>query len=423
MAGWSEAVEACFERGWTDGLPVVPATEAAVRPFLRAAGLAPGDVVLREPVRRRTITAEKVAVNALLAGCRPEYMPVLLAALDAMADPAFNLHGAITSTGGAAAFVVVNGPIRTRLGFNAGTNVFGPGWRANATVGRALRLVILNCLGAQPGILDKSTQGHPGKFTYCVAEDEEGSPWEPLSVERGFARETSTVTVFAAEGPHNVVSHYGETGETIVVALADTMSALGSFSPGQSFVVLAPEHTSMLARDGWTKRRLREDLYARVRRTRADLKRAGKIPGAVGPGDEEHWLSRGKSPDDIHVMVAGGGAGGHSAFIPAWSRDRNSLAITREIRYPMTRESAHAALDPGSDRRRRRSGSPPRPASARPRRQSAGPSRQRQGQRGPAARLRPRGPGRPLSPPRRRGEGKGQRQPSGRRRRARRAGA
>jgi len=337
VAGWTEAVEAYFERGWTDGLPVVPATPEAIRPFLAAIGREPDDIVLTEATRRRSISAEKIAINAVMAGCRPDYLPVLLAALEAMADPAFTLHGAITSTGGSATLVVVNGPIRQRLGFNAGGNVFGPGWRANATLGRALRLITLNCLGAQPGLLDRSTQGHPGKYSYCIAELEEANPWEPLHVTRGLPRETSAVTVFAAEGPHNVLSHYGETAEAVVVALADAMAGLGSFSPGESFIVLAPEHVQILARDGWNKPRLREALYARARRTRADLKRGGKLAGAVEPEDETRWEHRGRGPEDIHLVVAGGGAGGHSAFIPSWSRDRNSLSVTRPIRDPHQR--------------------------------------------------------------------------------------
>ena len=332
--GWKEAVEACFERGWTDGLPAVPATEEAVREFLAVAGRKPGDVALVETTRRRTISAEKIAINAVMAGCRPEYMPVILTALEAMADPRFTLHGAITSTGGSATLVVVNGPIRRRLGLNAGGNVFGPGWRANATIGRAIRLITLNCLGALPGVLDRSTQGHPGKYTYCIAELEEENPWPPLHVDRGLPREASAVTVYAAEGPHNVLSHYGETAESVIVAIADTMAALGSFSPGESFVVLAPEHVQILARDGWTKPRIREALYARARRTRPDLKRGGKLAGAVEAGDESVWIHRGHGPEDIHLVVAGGGAGGHSAFIPSWSRDRNSLAVTKEIRTP-----------------------------------------------------------------------------------------
>ena len=335
VEGWAAAIEAYFERGWTDGLPVVPATADAVVRCLDAVALAPDDVVLREPVRRRTITAEKLAINAVMAGCRPEYMPVLVAALDAMADPAFSLHGAITSTGGSATLVVVNGPVRHALDLNSGANVFGPGWRANATIGRAIRLVTLNCLGASPGVLDKSTQGHPGKYTFCIAENEEANPWQPLHVDRGFPRETSTVTVYAAEGPHNALSHYGLTADAILVTIADTMAALGSFSPGESFVVLAPEHVAILARDGWTKPRIRAALYAGARRTQADLKRGGKVPGPVEAGDETTWVHRGTGPEDIHVVVAGGGPGGHSAFIPSWSRARNSLAVTRPI-SPLT---------------------------------------------------------------------------------------
>jgi hypothetical protein len=330
--GWSEALEVYFERGWTDGLPVVPATPVRVEEFLAAARREPGEVLFHEPTRRRTVTVEKVAINAVLAGCRAEYMPVVLAALEAMADPAYNFHGAITSTGGSAPFVVVNGPVARALGINAGVNLFGPGWRANATIGRALRLVILNCLGAQPGVLDRSTQGHPGKYTFCVAELEEESPWEPLHVERGFPRDTSAVTVFAAEGPHNVLTHYGLDAEAILVTLADAMAGLGSFSPGQSFLVLAPEHVRILARDGWTKPRLREALYARARRSLAELKRAGKVQGPVAPGDDAQLVRRGQGPEDIFLVVGGGGAGGHSAFIPSWSRDRNSLVVTRPVR-------------------------------------------------------------------------------------------
>jgi hypothetical protein len=332
VAGWAEAVEATFERGWSDGLPVVPATEDAVHRFVEAAGREPDEVVVREPTRRRTLTVEKVAINAVLAGCRPEYMPVILAALEAMGDPEYNLHGAITSTGGSAPFLVVNGPVRRTLGINGGVSCFGPGWRANATIGRALRLVILNCLGAQPGVLDRSTQGHPGKYTFCIGELEEKSPWEPLHVERGFSRDASAATVFAAEGPHNVLTHYGHDAEAIVVTLADAMAGLGSFSPGQSFLVLAPEHVQILARDGWTKPRLREALYERASRTLAALKRAGKTPGPIEPGDDARLVHRGQGPDDIFIAVAGGGAGGHSAFIPSWSRDRNSLVVTRPIR-------------------------------------------------------------------------------------------
>ena len=180
-----EANELFQRNGWTDGLPIVPPTEGAVRAFLEAAHLAPDEVVGVEPVRRRRITAEKLAIAAVMAGCLPEYMPVVVAIVKAMCEPQFGLHGCTASTGGSAPLIVVNGPIRTAIGMNATHNVFANGSRANATIGRSVRLFVLNVLGGHPGQLDRSTLGHPGKFTFCIAEDEEDSPWLPLSVERG----------------------------------------------------------------------------------------------------------------------------------------------------------------------------------------------------------------------------------------------
>src|SRR5215470_11731158 len=165
------------QNGWTDGLPVIPPTEDRVWEFLNAAKLASTDVIGVETVRQRPITAEKVAINAVMAGCLPSYMPVIVAILTAMSEEDFNLHGSTASTGGSAPFIVVNGPVRTALGMNATHSVFGAGNRANATIGRAIRLVLINVLGCIPGQLDRSTLGHPGKYTFCIAEDEEDSPW------------------------------------------------------------------------------------------------------------------------------------------------------------------------------------------------------------------------------------------------------
>ena len=239
-----EAIEACYERSWTDGLPVVPPTEALVARMLAAGPWGPDDVLLFEPVRARAVTAEKAAINAVMAGCRPEYFPVVGAALGAIGDPAFELHGPATSTGGAALMVIVNGPVRRRLGLNAAANLFGPGVRANATIGRALRLVLLNCLDCRPGVLDKSTQGWPGKYALCFAENEEASPWEPVSVARGFGAGQSTVTVFASESGHNVLSHGTRAPERLLTLFADAMAALGSLSPGRTVIVLAPERSA-----------------------------------------------------------------------------------------------------------------------------------------------------------------------------------
>ena len=244
----------------------------------------------------------------------------------------FNFYGSSASTGGAAQMVAVNGPIRTRIGMNGGGNLFGPGNRAKATIGRALRLITMNVLGMVPGINDRSTQGHAGKYTFCFAENEEASPWEPWHVELGLPPSSSAVTVFAADAPHNIQNHVSQTGEGILNCAADTMANLGTFSNGQSVIVLTPEHAQILARDGWTKPRIRAYLYEHARRTLADLKRGGKIEGEVAPGDETTYRHRGEEPDDILVLVGGGEAGGHSCFISSWSRGRASIMQTKEIR-------------------------------------------------------------------------------------------
>jgi hypothetical protein len=242
------------------------------------------------------------------------------------------LHGPATSTGGAALMVIVNGPIAGRLELNAGANLFGPGARANATIGRTLRLVLLNCLDCRPGVLDKSTQGWPGKYSLCFAEDEAQSPWEPLSVSRGVPPGRSAVTVYAAESGHNVLSHGTADPERLLACFADALAGLGSLSPGRSVVVFAPEHAQHLRRAGWTRPRVQRWLHEHAWRSLADLKRAGKVAGPVEPGDEARAVHRGEGPADVAIVVAGGGAGGHSAFIPSWSRDRNSLVVTRPIR-------------------------------------------------------------------------------------------
>ena len=357
-----EAIEACYARGWTDGLPVIPPTEPLVDRMLAGGPWSPGEVLLHEPVRDRAVTAEKAAINAVMAGCRPEYFPVVGAALQVIGDPAFMLHGPATSTGGSALMVIVNGPIVGRLDLNAGANLFGPGTRANATIGRTLRLVLLNCLDCRPGVLDKSTQGWPGKYSLCFAEDEAASPWEPLSVSRGVAAGRSAVTVYAAESGHNVLSHGTGDPERLLTCFADAMAGLGSLSPGRSVVVFAPEHAQHLRRAGWSRARVQQWLYAHAWRSLGDLKRAGKVepafytnpelvawiyrdaPGGqpepapgledaerVTPHDESVRVHRGLGPDDIVVAVGGGAAGGHSAFFPSWSRGRSVPFVTKEV--------------------------------------------------------------------------------------------
>jgi hypothetical protein len=201
----NHAIEFCYQQGWTDGLPVVPPTERAVCAMLDSAGLEPDKQVAFITNRQVAVSAEKIAVNAVMAGCLPEYMPIVVAAVEALADPKWGYHGPATSTGGAAVLMLVNGPIAARVGFNSGDNLFGPGWRANATTGRAVRLVMRNVIGTLPGALDRGTVGHPGKYSYCIAENEADSPWPPFHVERGFKAEQATVM---AAGPHQFYNQF-----------------------------------------------------------------------------------------------------------------------------------------------------------------------------------------------------------------------
>ena len=325
-----QAIEFCFQMGWTDGLPVVPPTEARVREFLACAGKEPDEVIGTVPMRGRTISAEKAAINAVMAGCRPDYMPVVVAALEAMARPEFDLYGCSASTGGAAVLLIVSGPIAAELSMNGGGNVLGPGWRANATIGRAIRLILMNVCGATPGTVDRSTIGHPGKFTYCLAEDERNSPWPPLRVSLGFPAEVSTVTVMAGEAPHYVNNHVSYDPEGILTTVADTINGM-AFNGGQYVLVIAQEHLGVIKRAGWSKEDVQSFVAARACRPVADLKRCGRLHGAVAPGDESKMRRALSSADDLLVVVAGGEAGGFSAVIPPWAGGRASLPQTQPI--------------------------------------------------------------------------------------------
>ena len=335
------AVEAGYDLGWTDGLPVVPPTAERVAAFLDAAGRAAAEVIGELPERRRVITADKVAANAVMAGCRPEYMPVVLAAVAAMLAPEFNLVGPSSSMGGAAVLAIVNGPVARELQINARNNLFGPGNRANATIGRALRLVLMNACAAIPGLFDRSVIGHPGKYTYCIAEADDETHWTPLHVERGFGPEQSAVTVFAAEGPRQVRA-VGRP-EAILYAIADVASSLGTSlsttgsvgAPEQGIrqgeIVVTIAGSSGLWRD-WSKAEVRNYLHARIRRSIADLKRAQVLAGAVEPGDEERFSSLIAAAEDILVVFAGGEESNMSSVIPSWGPKVASAAVTREIR-------------------------------------------------------------------------------------------
>ena len=312
----ADAIETYFERGWTDGLPVVPATEGRVHAFLDAASLQPSDVLGVVETRGRVITAEKVAINAVMAGCKPEYMPVVVAVVEAMVEPEFNWHGSLASTGGSAQLIVVNGPIRQALGVNSGVNVFGPGFRANATIGRAIRLIIMNVTGGIPGVLDKSTFGHGGKYSFCIGEHEEASPWEPLHVQRGLSPGDSAVTVFAVHPPFQFHDHASNTPEGLLESAALAMSGCGH-SFGEFVVVWSPEHVLRFRQAGWSKRQSMDHLHRTARGSLADLRRRGRhFEDQAGAGADERPVV--STADGIAMIVAGGDAGGFSCVIPPW---------------------------------------------------------------------------------------------------------
>jgi hypothetical protein len=280
-----------------------------------------------------SVIAEKVAINAVMAGCRPEYMPVVVAAIEGIGDPAWSYHGPGTSTAGAGVLIVVNGPIARELGVNAGDNLFGPGWRANATIGRAVRLVMRNVCGSRPGTLDRGTLGHPGKLSYVIAENEAESPWLPLHVERGFRPEQSAITVMAAEGPHQFYNQLSNTAEGVLTTLCDDMRISGNvMGQPQYMVILAGEHMRTIAQGGFDKARIREFVFAHTQNSHAHLKRTCRMAGAVEPGDEARMRPLVASPDDVLVVAAGGRAGAFSAYVPGWGSKRSSQAVTKEVR-------------------------------------------------------------------------------------------
>jgi len=328
-----DAIETYFRNGWTDGLPIVPPRPEVVREFIASVGRDPEEVLIAISETNMQCTVENAATNALMAGCRPDYFPVVVAAIEGWADQrwgptAFYVGNA--STGGAGQLAIIGGPIRNELGFLGGINVFGPGPnnRANATVGRALRLVLINALGMHPGVFDMAIQGHPGKYSYCIAEDEEASPWEPLSVERGFPPGTSTVTVVGARGPIPVDERSHDDAEGILDAIARFMPfATGT---GPVVLVMGTEHADIIGRkNGWSKQQIKDYLFEKTRLPVTPGGRARNVRTVDGVEYAYHV----RVPEDFLVVVAGGGNGGLTAILPTWVYSvPPGDFVTREIR-------------------------------------------------------------------------------------------
>ena len=324
----TDLVEAYFERGWTDGLPVVPPTPEKIHAMVEALGGEPGFVECKVAPRWGLLTREVMAINMVMAGCKPAYAPVVRAAMLALTDQAFNLNGVQATTHVAAPLVIVNGPVGRGIGMNAAGNAFGSGNRANATIGRAIRLMLLNVGGGWPPELDKSTLGHPGKYSYCVAENEAQSPFAPYHVEQGYRAEDSTVFAIAAEAPHSVTDHQCNDPEGILDTMCSAMSTIASNSAvlsGHCVVVLGLEHARTIAQHGWTRSDIRHYLWMHSS-NRFDAISRGHRYGQVYNRNLPKWYKRNPdsripivpSPDNIHLFVIGGDAGRFSAFIPGW---------------------------------------------------------------------------------------------------------
>jgi hypothetical protein len=325
-----------YERGWTDGLPIVPPTEERVQAMLAGMPWRNADEVISVvPPRMGSASMRQIAVNAVMAGCRPEYLPVVVAALQAVSEPAYGLSHRQTTTHAGAPLMIVNGPIVSELRINCGRGVFGPGWRANATIGRALRLTLVNVGGAGPGV-DASQTGHPGKYTYCIAEYEAANPWEPLHVERGYAPDESVVTVVNTEAPHSMTENIQTDADEIVRTFASCMATLGVnnlYSQGNPVLVLGIEHAQHIAAAGWSKRDLQQALFERARQPWGVMKNRGKskgprFPEFVDRSDDNSMVPVVREPGDLITIVAGG-PGGKSMFLP--TAGGQSLAVSKGI--------------------------------------------------------------------------------------------
>jgi len=327
------AIELCYANGWTDGFPVVPPTAERIEAMLRGARLEPQQQLAFIENRQVSVTAEKVAINAVMAGCKPQYMPVVAAAVEALADPLYGYHGPATSTGGSAVFMVVNGPIARELDINCENNLFGPGWRANATIGRAVRLVMRNVIGTLPGELDRSSLGHAGKYTFCIAENEAESAWPPFHTTRGFRPEQNAVTIFAAYAPHQYSNRLSASPEGVLdTACAHMRISAGTARQPQYALVFAGEHMAIMKKAGWTREDVQRYCFEHSQSSVADLKRINMLAGEITPEDARTMYPLVEVPQDFLLIAAGGRAGVQSAFIPGWGSKRGSQSVTREIR-------------------------------------------------------------------------------------------
>ncbi len=336
-----EAINELYcERGWSDGLPIVPPTAERVERMLAYCDRPWDQPVATIAPRHGAATPLRLAANAVMAGCRPDYFPLVVLAIETLCVEKFNLYGIQATTHPCAPLIIINGPVAKELGINSGHNAFGSGTRSNAAIGRAVRLALLNIGGAIPGLGDMSTFGSPAKYSYCVAENEAASPWEPLHVERGFPADASTVTVIGAECPHNVNDHESITAEGILTTIAGTMSTTGSndvlcWDQAEPLVVLGPEHAATVAGGGYSKADAKRFLFEHTQQSLSKFAERNverilrkRYPDRFADTAVNALVPLAQSADKLIVIVLGG-AGKHSAFIPTFGL---TSSVTRALK-------------------------------------------------------------------------------------------
>lgn len=333
---WCALQDAFTERGWSDGLPVVPPTPERIDAFVAASGFAAEHFVATVAPKMGAASVARIAANAIMAGCRPVHMPLLIAAVQAMAERQFNLYGLQTTTHCVAPLLIVSGPLQEALRINAGTGIFGPGPWANGVLGRAIRFILLNIGGGRPVEIDKATMGQPGKFSFCIGENEAASPWPGLRAEAGLDGSVSAVTLVGGEGPHNINDHESATAGGLLMMMTGTMAQTGQnnvYYAGQPLLLLCPEHAATIAGEGYAKADVQRHIYDEARIPLARFSAANierrmwrkfplrfrNLPNASVP-IAQRW-------EDVMVVVAGG-AGKHSMYVPTFGATR---AVTRPI--------------------------------------------------------------------------------------------
>lgn len=332
-----DELELCFERGWTDGLPVIPPTPLRVLRMLRDCGHEADEIIGNIPPDNVPCSIEKVAINAVLAGCKPEYFPVVLASVRAALQDAFCLHGLLCTTYFSSPVMIVNGPVCRHIGMNSGINALGQGNRASATIGRALQLLVRNVGGGIPGGIDRATMGNPGKFTYCFAEDESDADWPSLAMDRGYKRNDSVISLFAGEGLQPILDQLSRTPESLATSMAASLRSVAHvkrFGMADAILVICPEHRRVFREAGWSKDDVKRHIYDQLMIPGANL-----LPGVDGMAEgmpeklKDKLLNKFRD-DGLHIVSTGGTAGMFSAIISGWvaSGERGSQLVSETIK-------------------------------------------------------------------------------------------